>query len=192
MDDDPAGDAAGSYLIQNEHSALCASVAAGRGTNAQAGQTACDNTDPTRWTISYHDAITDVLAAFPPFDFTLTEVRQFASGVIYLVPEPPKPFVAITEALTDRWPEHPATPQVSIEFEVADRDALDAAAAELAAAGHDLLHPPREEPWGQTVARLVYEPLTARPSLLYGDQGSHYQRQGLKLSKHFQRWTANG
>jgi dCTP deaminase len=45
---------------------------------------------------------------------------------------------------------------------------------------------------GQTVARLVYEPLTARPSRLYGDQGSHYQRQGLKLSKHFQRWTANG
>ena len=44
---------------------------------------------------------------------------------------------------------------------------------------------------GQTVARLVYEPLTAKPSRLYGDQGSHYQRQGLKLSKHFQRWTAN-
>ena len=55
---------------------------------------------------SVYDAITDVLAGFPPFDFTLTEVRQFASGVIYLVPEPPKPFVAITEALTDRWPEH--------------------------------------------------------------------------------------
>ena len=23
---------------------------------------------------------------------------------------------------------------------------------------------------------------------LYGDQGSHYQRQGLKLSKHFRVW----
>ena len=41
---------------------------------------------------------------------------------------------------------------------------------------------------GQTVARLVYEPLTERPSLLYGDRGSHYQRQGLKLSKHFKLW----
>jgi dCTP deaminase len=41
---------------------------------------------------------------------------------------------------------------------------------------------------GQTVARLVYEPLTAKPTRLYGDQGSHYQRQGLKLSKHFQVW----
>jgi dCTP deaminase len=41
---------------------------------------------------------------------------------------------------------------------------------------------------GQTVARLVYEPLTARPDRLYGDLGSHYQRQGLKLSKHFRIW----
>ena len=42
---------------------------------------------------------------------------------------------------------------------------------------------------GQTVARLVYEPLTARPSRLYGALGGHYQRQGLKLSKHFQLWA---
>lgn len=42
---------------------------------------------------------------------------------------------------------------------------------------------------GQTVARLVYEPLTERPARLYGDTGSHYQRQGLKLSKHFRVWS---
>ena len=38
----------------------------------------------------------------------------------------------------------------------------------------------------QLVARLVYEKMAARPSTLYG-QGvaSHYQGQGLKLSKHF-------
>jgi dCTP deaminase len=41
---------------------------------------------------------------------------------------------------------------------------------------------------GQTVARLVYEPLTAKPERLYGEGGSHYQRQGLKLSKHFRVW----
>jgi dCTP deaminase len=42
---------------------------------------------------------------------------------------------------------------------------------------------------GQTVARLVYEPLTAKPTRLYGDRGSHYQGQGLKLSKHFKVWS---
>ncbi len=41
---------------------------------------------------------------------------------------------------------------------------------------------------GQTVAKLVYEPLTARPERIYGQGGSHYQRQGLKLSKHFRGW----
>jgi dCTP deaminase len=41
---------------------------------------------------------------------------------------------------------------------------------------------------GQTVARLIFEPLTERPARLYGADGSHYQRQGLKLSKHFKVW----
>jgi len=39
---------------------------------------------------------------------------------------------------------------------------------------------------GQVVGRLVYEPVTEQPEFVYGtDIGSHYQRQGLKLSKHF-------
>lgn len=39
---------------------------------------------------------------------------------------------------------------------------------------------------GQTIGRLIYERLTETPELLYGrDLASHYQAQGLKLSKHF-------
>jgi dCTP deaminase len=39
---------------------------------------------------------------------------------------------------------------------------------------------------GQIVGRLVYEPMRARPTLLYGSaMASNYQGQGLKLSKHF-------
>ncbi len=39
---------------------------------------------------------------------------------------------------------------------------------------------------GQIVGRLVYERMLARPNVLYGQGiGSHYQAQGLKLSKHF-------
>lgn len=42
---------------------------------------------------------------------------------------------------------------------------------------------------GQTVGRLIYEQLTARPDTLYGGGAlaSSYQRQGLALSKHFIR-----
>jgi len=39
---------------------------------------------------------------------------------------------------------------------------------------------------GQTIGQLVYEKLTAVPETVYGQGiGSHYQAQGLKLSKHF-------
>jgi catechol 2,3-dioxygenase-like lactoylglutathione lyase family enzyme len=54
-----------------------------------------------------------------------------------------------------QWPAHLPVPQVSIEFEVADRAAVDDASAELAGAGYELLHPVREEPWGQTVVRML-------------------------------------
>jgi dCTP deaminase len=50
----------------------------------------------------------------------------------------------------------------------------------------------REAPFlledGQIVARLVFEPMAERPARAYGEGGSHYQRQGLRLSKHFRPW----
>ena len=41
---------------------------------------------------------------------------------------------------------------------------------------------------GQPVGKLVFEPLSAPVERLYGEAGSSYQGQGLKLSKHFARW----
>jgi catechol 2,3-dioxygenase-like lactoylglutathione lyase family enzyme len=52
------------------------------------------------------------------------------------------------------WPSGRPVPQASVEFEVADPAAVQAAAEELRDRGHELLHEAREEPWGQTVARL--------------------------------------
>ena len=56
---------------------------------------------------------------------------------------------------TSEWPADRTVPQFSIEFELADVASVRAACDELEAAGHALLHPAREEPWGQTVARLL-------------------------------------
>jgi catechol 2,3-dioxygenase-like lactoylglutathione lyase family enzyme len=52
------------------------------------------------------------------------------------------------------WPGDRPVPQASVEFEVATADAVQAAADELRDRGFEILHDAREEPWGQTVARL--------------------------------------
>ena len=56
---------------------------------------------------------------------------------------------------TGEWPAERTVPQASLEFEVADAEAVSTAGEELRAAGYELLHPAREEPWGQTVARVL-------------------------------------
>ncbi len=50
------------------------------------------------------------------------------------------------------WPADVPVPQAVVEFEVAD---VAAAAAELVAAGHTLIHDTKTEPWGQVTARLL-------------------------------------
>lgn len=41
---------------------------------------------------------------------------------------------------------------------------------------------------GQPVGKLVFEPLSGPCDKLYGETGSNYQGQGLRLSKHFAPW----
>src|SRR3954464_11076887 len=56
---------------------------------------------------------------------------------------------------TTTWPEDVAVPQLSLEFELADAEAVARGADELRSRGHHLLHDAKVEPWGQTVARLL-------------------------------------
>jgi len=49
-------------------------------------------------------ALAALLREVPAFDFALSSVGRFP-GVVYLAPEPAAPFLALTQALTERWPE---------------------------------------------------------------------------------------
>jgi hypothetical protein len=51
-------------------------------------------------------AVREVLGAFEPFTYELARVDRFP-GVLYLAPEPAEPFIAMTRALWQRFPEHP-------------------------------------------------------------------------------------
>jgi hypothetical protein len=51
-------------------------------------------------------AIAEVLAPFAAFDVTFARLEQFPE-ILWLAPEPAEPFVAMTQALVDRFPEYP-------------------------------------------------------------------------------------
>jgi catechol 2,3-dioxygenase-like lactoylglutathione lyase family enzyme len=56
---------------------------------------------------------------------------------------------------TETWPGEIPAPQAWLELDVESPQAVGNAAAELEAAGHRMLRGAREEPWGQTTARLL-------------------------------------
>src|SRR5262249_31387780 len=55
---------------------------------------------------------------------------------------------------TSDWPKDRVVPQASIEVEVASAEAVPPGAQEVADRGYPMLHEPKTEPWGQTVARV--------------------------------------
>ena len=55
---------------------------------------------------SVEAALRSVLAAHPPFRFSLTRVERFP-GVLYLAPEPGESMLSITAAIWARWPDYP-------------------------------------------------------------------------------------
>ncbi len=52
-------------------------------------------------------AVTAVCASTASFEFSLTRVATFPSGIIHLVPEPEEPFRALTRALWHAFPAYP-------------------------------------------------------------------------------------
>ena len=54
------------------------------------------------------DALRQLFARFRPFDFELDRIERFAdAGTVWLHPEPSAPFGDLTQAVWERWPEHP-------------------------------------------------------------------------------------
>jgi 2'-5' RNA ligase len=48
-----------------------------------------------------------LFASARPFDFALRRIGWFGDDVVYLAPDPPEPFVALTRLVADAYPEHP-------------------------------------------------------------------------------------
>jgi 2'-5' RNA ligase len=52
------------------------------------------------------DGLAELFASFASFEFALTEVRRWPD-VLWLAPEPAERFAELTQALVERYPEHP-------------------------------------------------------------------------------------
>jgi 2'-5' RNA ligase len=51
--------------------------------------------------------LTRLFGRFRPFAYALRRLQQFDGGILFLAPEPSDPFVELTEALIEEFPEHP-------------------------------------------------------------------------------------
>lgn len=51
--------------------------------------------------------VAEVMARHPTFTVTFRHTERFGERVLYLVPEPVEPFLALTRDLVARFPEHP-------------------------------------------------------------------------------------
>jgi hypothetical protein len=53
------------------------------------------------------EALAALLSRFRAFDFVLDRVERWEEGIVWLHPEPSAPFVDLTAAVWQRWPEYP-------------------------------------------------------------------------------------
>jgi 2'-5' RNA ligase len=60
-----------------------------------------------RLDIALEARLRGVLARFQPFDYELERLERFADGLLYLAPEPARPFIELALALQDEVPDYP-------------------------------------------------------------------------------------
>lgn len=103
-------------------------------------------------------AIADLIAHFPAFDFELDRVERFPDGTTWLRPTPSLPFVDLTAAVWQRWPERP--PYEGIHDEVIPHVTIADTAIDvelqlpIAARAREVTLIEEDEPSGQWAARL--------------------------------------
>jgi 2'-5' RNA ligase superfamily len=51
--------------------------------------------------------VAELFSRFRPFDFSLERIERFDSGIVWLRPRPVTPFVDLTAAVVQRWPDYP-------------------------------------------------------------------------------------
>ena len=93
--------------------------------------------DPADLSDEVHAALAGIASAAAPFDVAFERVGRFPE-VVWLAPEPVAPIAALTDAVVERWPDHPpyggAFDEVIHHLTVADGappDVLDRLATEL-------------------------------------------------------------
>ena len=89
---------------------------------------------PREITAEVVEALRDLFAHFPAFEFALTELRRFPE-YLHLAPSPAEPFKALTYAVVDRYPQYPpyggafaeVIPHLTVagEIEAAQLDAVE-------------------------------------------------------------------
>jgi 2'-5' RNA ligase len=50
--------------------------------------------------------LADLIGTVAPFRFSLGRIERFSGDVVYVAPQPAEPFVALTTAVWQRWPDH--------------------------------------------------------------------------------------
>jgi 2'-5' RNA ligase len=103
-------------------------------------------------------AVANLIAEFPAFDFELDRVEQFPDGTTWLRPAPSRPFVDLTAAVWQRWPERPpyegAFDEVIPHLTIGDTPLEVQLPLPIAARAREVMLIEEDEPSGRWATRL--------------------------------------